>query len=111
MIVLAQMVIRARRLRYAVVEQHRGLVTNAVRIPISIVVAVRDIVAEAELLVTVNIPHVTAQADMSGMVVLVSVTVVSNMLVAVWGKQARELLVEESIRLVYVQVIMFRFVV
>ena len=67
MIVLAQMVIRARRLRYAVVEQHRGLVINAVRIPISIVVMV-------------------------------------------WGKQARELLVEESIRLVYVQVIMFRFV-
>ena len=30
--------------------------------------------------------------------------------VMVWGKQARELLVEESIRLVYVQVIMFRFV-
>ena len=67
MIVLAQMVIRARRLRYAVVEQHRGLVINAVRIPISIVVMV-------------------------------------------WGKQARELLVVESIRLVYVQVIMFRFV-
>ena len=67
MIALAQMVIRARHLRYAVVEQHRGLVINAVRIPISIVVMV-------------------------------------------WGKQVRELLVEESIRLVYVQVIMFRFV-
>ena len=67
MIALAQMVIREQRLRHAVVEQHRGLVINAVRIPISTVVAV-------------------------------------------WGKQARELLVEESIRLVYVQVIMFRFV-
>ena len=65
--VLALTVIRARRLRYAVVEQHRGLVINVVRIPISIVVMV-------------------------------------------WGKQARELLAEESIRLVYVQVIMFRFV-
>ena len=68
---VVQMVIRARRLRYAVVEQHRGLVINAVRIPINIVVAEPDIVAEAELLVTVNTLHVTAQADMSGMVVLV----------------------------------------
>ena len=67
MIVLALMIIRARRLRYAVVEQHRGLVINVVRIPISIVVAEPDIVAEAELLVTVNTLHVTAQADMSGM--------------------------------------------
>ena len=65
--VLVLMVIRARRLRYAVVARHRGLVINAVRIPISIVVMV-------------------------------------------WGKQVRELLAEESIRLVYVQVIMFRFV-
>ena len=67
MIVLALMVIRARRLRYAVVARHQGLVINVVRRVISTVVAV-------------------------------------------WGKQARELLVEESIRLVYVQVIMFRFV-
>ena len=67
MIALAQMVIREQRLRYAVAARHRGLVTNAVRVPISIVVMV-------------------------------------------WGKQARELLAEESIRLVYVQVIMFRFV-
>ena len=67
MIVLAQMVIRARRLRYAVVEQHRGLVINAVRVPISIVVMV-------------------------------------------WGRQVRECLAEESIQPVYVQVIMFRFV-
>ena len=67
MIVLVLMVIRVRRLRYVVVEQHRGLVINVVRRVISTVVAV-------------------------------------------WGKQARELLVEESIQPVYVQVIMFRFV-
>ena len=67
MIALAQMVIRARRLRYVVVALPQGLVINVVRIPISTVVMV-------------------------------------------WGKQARELLVVESIRLVYVQVIMFRFV-
>ena len=76
MIVLALMIIRARRLRYAVVEQHRGLVINVVRIPISIVVAEPDIVAEAELLVTVNTLHVTAQADMSGMEALVPKSVV-----------------------------------
>ena len=68
MIVLAQMVIRARRLRYAVVEQHRGLVINAVRIPISTVVAVRDIAAEAELLVTVNTLHVIVQVVTFGIV-------------------------------------------
>ena len=67
MIFLALMVIRARRLRHAVAVLPQGLVINAVRIPISTVVAV-------------------------------------------WGKQVRELLVVESIRLVYVQVIMFRFV-
>ena len=76
MIVLALTVIRARRLRYAVVEQHRGLVINAVRIPINTVVAERDIAAEAELLVTVNIPHVTVQVGMSGMEVLVPKSVV-----------------------------------
>ena len=75
-IVLALMVIRARRLKHAVAERHRELVINAARQVISTVVAEPDIVAEAERLVTVNTLHVTAQADMSGMVVLVPKSVV-----------------------------------
>ena len=67
MIVLAQMVIRARRLRYAVVGRVPELVINVVRIPISIVVMVWGKQVR-ELLVTVNIPHVTAQVVTFGIV-------------------------------------------
>ena len=58
----------------------------------------------------INTQLVIVRRIIFGTEVLVSVTVVFNMLVAVWARQVRELLVEESIRLVYVQVIMFRFV-
>ena len=43
MIALAQMVIREQRLRHAVAALPQGLVINAVRIPISTVVAEPDI--------------------------------------------------------------------
>ena len=70
MIVLAQMVIRARRLRYAVAELHRELVINAVRIPINTVVAVWVKLVQ-ELLVTVNIQAVTVQVGILGTVAVV----------------------------------------
>ena len=73
---VVRMVIQVVLLRCAVVEQHRGLVINAVRIPISIVVAVRDIVLVAELLVVAStrvaiVPHITI-----GMVVRVFIRTV-----------------------------------
>ena len=43
---------------------------------LNMLVQVRGIVAEAELLVTVNIPHVTVQVGMSGMEALVPKSVV-----------------------------------
>ena len=67
MIALVLMVIREQRLRHAVAARHRVLVINAVRRVINTVVAVRDIAAEAELLVTVNTLLVTARVGMSGM--------------------------------------------
>ena len=42
--------------------------------------------------------------------VINAVRIPISTVVMVWGKQARELLAEESIQPVYVQVIMFRFV-
>ena len=109
-LILVRTVILQLHLRYAVAERVPELVINVVQLIINTLVQVRDIVEGAEQHVAVNIQHVTVQRIIHGAEVLVSVTVVSNMLVTVRGKQVRELLAEESIRLVYVQVIMFRFV-
>ena len=81
-----------------------------VAVVISIPVAERGTVEVPERRVIINTQLVIVRRIIYGTEVLAFVTVVSNMLVAVWARQVRELLVEESIRLVYVQVIMFRFV-
>ena len=108
--VLVLMVIRARRLRHAVAELHRGLVINVVRRIINIVVAERVTHPEAELLVTVNTQLVIVRRIIHGTEVPVYVIVVSNMRVAVLERPVRERPVVGSISYVYVQVIMFRFV-
>ena len=71
MIALAQMVIRARHLRYAVAARHRGLVINVARRIINIVVAERVTHPEAEHLVTVNIRLVIVRVGILGMVAVV----------------------------------------
>ena len=71
MIALAQMVIRARRLRYAVAGQVPELVINVARRIINIVVAERVTHPEAERLVTVNIRLVTVRVGILGMVAVV----------------------------------------
>ena len=71
MIVLAQMVIREQRLRYAVAARHQGLVINVARRIINIVVAERGTVEVPERLVTVNIRLVTVRVGILGMEVVV----------------------------------------
>ena len=103
MIILAQMVIRARRLRYVVAERHRVLVINVVHRRINIRVRVLVIVEEAEHLVTVSIRLVTVRVDILGMVAVVW-SVHHLVIVAINIPVVEPVIVEEVVRHVTVSI-------